>query len=271
MCNLLIDVIMSNSFKVSENMDKHKNKIVDQFTKQATPFSKVAGHLSSINRLIGLSAVDKNSTVLDVACGPGLVASEYAKLVSSVTCVDITPKMVNLAKEKMADLKLENTKFSISDFYNLPFQDNTFDCVVTRYSFHHLLDTKKALEEMIRVCKVGGKVVVADVAINPNSSRRYDELEKLRDPSHTHALTTKEFSNLYKDSNLNSIFKDIYYVDIELEDQINASFPEDGSEQKIRNIIKKDVGLNLIGINVRSINNQFWYSVPIEIYSGVKS
>ena len=65
---------------------------------------------------------------------------------------------------------------------DLPFADRTFDAVVTRFSFHHLEDPKKALDEMVRVCRPGGRVVVCDVyTTTADQAAEYDRLERLRD------------------------------------------------------------------------------------------
>ena len=60
----------------------HNDLIIDQFTKQAIPFTQNAAHSAeyAIKRLVTLSNVSKNDTVLDVACGSGLVSCGYLKV-----------------------------------------------------------------------------------------------------------------------------------------------------------------------------------------------
>lgn len=69
---------------------EHDALIVDQFTKQAVPFTQLKGHLDSVQTLIEWSTVASDDLVLDVACGPGLVACEFAKVARRVTGIDIT-------------------------------------------------------------------------------------------------------------------------------------------------------------------------------------
>src|SRR5262249_57315235 len=75
----------------------------------------------------------------------------------------------------------------------LPSPDASFDAVVPRFSFHHLLAPAKALAEMVRVCRAGGRVVVCDVyTTTAEQAAEYDRLERLRDPSHVRALRLEE-------------------------------------------------------------------------------
>ena len=81
-----------------------------------------------------------------------------------VTGIDITPAMIEQAMKRQRGKSLENLTWSVGDAVSLPYTGNSFSLVITRYSFHHLLAPEKALSEMIRVCRPGGRVMVADVA-----------------------------------------------------------------------------------------------------------
>ncbi len=90
------------------DQQKHDAEIVNQFTKQAIPFTQKLGRFDSIQMLIELSKVASNDFVLDVACGPGLVACEFAKVSRHVTGIDITEKMIEQAKKRQMELGLTN-------------------------------------------------------------------------------------------------------------------------------------------------------------------
>jgi 2-polyprenyl-3-methyl-5-hydroxy-6-metoxy-1,4-benzoquinol methylase len=77
-----------------ENTRKHIEKVVDQFTKQAIPFAELNIHLDSMELLVEMSEVNDKDEVLDVACGPGLVACEFARHGLHVTGIDITEAMI---------------------------------------------------------------------------------------------------------------------------------------------------------------------------------
>ncbi|WP_052293514.1 hypothetical protein ACMC5R_10420 [Deferribacteres bacterium DY0037] len=123
---------------------------------------------------------------------------------------------------------------------------------------------------MIRVCKPEGRVLVADVALNPEHSAAYDKLEIIRDPTHTHALTTEEFYKLFQTDSLQNCTQTSYEIDIELESQIRASFPAEGDEKTLRDMITNDIGVNRLGINARRSGDEIIYTVPIGVYMGYK-
>jgi len=255
---------------MSSHSDSHNERIVDQFTKQSIPFTKVGSHFDAVETLVALSKVKKTDVVLDVACGPGIVTCAFAQQSSRAVGIDVTPAMLEVAQQRQVEQHLSNLEWKLGDANELPFDDESFDVVVTRYSFHHLLNPAAALREMMRVCKPHGVVLVADVAIADQKSAYFDELETLRDPSHVHALTETEFDQLIRQSGLRNCACTGYPVDISLDAIMNASFPNPGDEEIVRKRITEDVELNNLGINVRRVDNKIVYSVPIVVYVGTK-
>lgn len=248
----------------------HEERIIEQFSRQAIPFTQVPGHHDALQTLVELSGVGKDDEVLDVACGPGLVACEFARHARHVTGVDITPAMIEQARQRQGEQRLENLSWNIGTASPLPYPDHSFSLVITRYSIHHLLNPQEALQEMIRVCRPGGTVMVADVAMPTAKSAAYDHLELIRDPSHTHALTEEEFEALFQHSGLTHCRRSAYGVTIGLETQIKASFPKPGDDQVIRELVTADVGVDSLGINARKEDGRIVYTVPIGVYVGRK-
>src|SRR5947208_7622122 len=108
---------------------------------------------AGIVRLIREAArVGPGSRVLDVACGPGLVALALAEAAGHVTGLDLTPAMLDKARQLQRRSGLANLSWDLGRADALPYPDGAFDAVVTRFSFHHLTDPAKALAEMARVC-----------------------------------------------------------------------------------------------------------------------
>ena len=254
----------------------HDSTIIDQFSLQAIPFTEIPGHHDGTQLLVLFSGVTAEDSVLDVACGPGIVTCEFAAHAGAVTGVDITPAMIDQAARRQGELGITNIDWQTGTVTSLPYPDNSFTLVITRYSFHHLLDPVAALAEMIRVCRPGGRVLVADVAVPADKSKAYDRLEILRDPSHVHALTEPEFDELFTKSGLQGCRRTAYRVDIELDAQLRASFPNPGDESLIREMVTADVGVDHLGINTRWVSaddggSKIVYTVPIAVYLGVKA
>jgi len=248
-------------------MSTHKASIIDQFTRQAIPFAQVPGHTNeeSLQLLLNMTEVSNQDTVLDVACGPGIVACAFASLASHVTGIDITPAMLEQAQSLAQRFGLTNLSWQQGEGEELPFADCSFSIVLSRYAFHHCLNPDAVFSEMIRVCRPGGKILIADVALPSSKVDAYDHLEKLRDPSHVHALSLEEFQNLAIASNLQNVRIDFYKVEIELEQQMAASFPNPGDEDKIRQIFRDDIGVDQLGINVHWRGDEIYYAVPITV------
>jgi ubiquinone/menaquinone biosynthesis C-methylase UbiE len=253
-----------------QDMENHRSTIVEQFSQQAIPFAKVPGHLDSIQLLVELAEVGKRDFVLDVACGPGLVACEFARNSRQVIGIDITPAMIKQAESRQLQENLENLSWRVGEAIPLDFPDDTFSLVITRYSFHHLLSPQVALQEMIRVCQPGGRILVADVAMPADKSAAYDRLELMRDPSHTHALSQDEFEGLFFGSGLLDCRQAAYGVEIELEGQLAASFPSPGDKERLRDMIIADIGVNRTGVHPRIAGNVVSYTVPIAVFVGRK-
>lgn len=253
-----------------DNSSKHIEKIVDQFTKQASPFVQLKIHQDSMELLVEMSEVNDKDLVLDVACGPGLVACEFARHASHVTGIDITEAMINLAREKALSTNLSNVTWKIGNAVPLPFDDDSFSLVITRYSFHHFLEPPKALEEMIRVCKPGGRVLVADVCVKDEHSAEYDRMEKLRDNSHVHALTESEFTNIFQLSGLTDVKRSGYGLDTEVGHLLDASTHSSSDRGKIMEIITSDIGVNKLGINARYDGEHLVFTFPISVFAGMK-
>ena len=99
----------------NENGVSHNDIIVSQFTKQALPFSQMAQHSNQygLELMFELSDPQIEDKVLDVACGPGIIACEFANKVNHVTGIDITPAMIEEAKNLQRERKIDNVELEV--------------------------------------------------------------------------------------------------------------------------------------------------------------
>ncbi len=98
--------------------------------------------------------------ILDVGSGAGQIAGhliKYADPNARLTCFDLSPEMLRRAKKL---LKSERPRFLIADLSQLPFADETFDCVTCGYVLEHLPDARAGLAELARVMTPGGKMLL---------------------------------------------------------------------------------------------------------------
>ncbi len=251
---------------------EHQAAIVDQFSRQAVPFSQQQAHSkeSFLNLLLEMSGVGPADTVLDVACGPGLVACAFATRAQQVTGIDLTPAMIARAREIQQEKRLTNLAWQIGNVLPLPFPDASFSLVVSRYSFHHFLDPQAVLAEMVRVCRPGGTVLVADVTMTPEKRDCFDVEEKLRDPSHTRTLTPAEFLQMAAELKLREIRHQFIKSARNLEAHLKASFPNPGDDEKVRQIFRDDLDKDALGLGAHWQGDQIHFAYPIIILVGRK-
>src|SRR5262245_8675912 len=185
-------------------MSSHRDRILDQFTRQAVPFSTAPGirDEAALRLLVEASRAGPDDTVLDVACGPGLVVGAFARVARHATGIDVTPAMLARAREVTAGLA--NVTFDQGNVLPLPYADATFSIVVSRFAFHHFQDSAAVFGEMRRVCRPGGRVVVCDLTASddPAKAANFHRIEMLRDPSHARALTLEELGALFTSNGL---------------------------------------------------------------------
>jgi|SRR6476646_8502292 len=98
-------------------------------------------------------------SVLEVGCGPGDFAIYLANQGASVTAVDFSPKAIEIAQEK-ANYQEKSVKFQVADAQSLPFDSNFFDLVVSCECLEHVPVPQLALNEISRVLKPSGKLVL---------------------------------------------------------------------------------------------------------------
>jgi ubiquinone/menaquinone biosynthesis C-methylase UbiE len=250
---------------------KHNENIKEQFSKQAISYTAVAAHRDSLEVLIEMSGVSKEDTVLDIACGSGIVTCEFAKHAHHVTGIDITKGMLDEAYKMQLINNLTNINWILDDVVPLQFMDNQFSVVVTRFSFHHFMDYEKVFDEMIRVCKHNGTIMVVDVVLPTEQVKAYEQMEKLRDSSHVGALTFEKFDALFQGQKIKESNKYYYEMPIELETQMNASCLLDSEKEVLRLMITQDVGKNNLGVNINIIEGKYYLYYPICIYVGKKA
>jgi len=252
---------------------EHERRIVEQFTRQAIPFSEVPAHsnAAALQLMLRQSRAGPDDAVLDAGCGPGIVACAFAPYVRHVTGTDVTPAMVERARATAQRAGIGNVDFREGDMGRQPFPDGCFSLVLTRYTFHHLLDPAAALDEMVRVCAPGGGLMVVDAAVEPPFAAAYDEAERIRDPSHVHVLPPSEFPRLLARAGLREVETSLYKLEIPLEQQLAASFPDPGGEERLRRIFEEDVAANRLGVGAHRRDGGIHYFVPCVVASARKA
>jgi len=177
-------------------MSDHDQLIRSEFSRQADVMAQAAifNDANVLARICDAGRLTRSSRVLDVACGPGIVVEALARVAGEAVGCDITPAMLDKARERCNRAGLANALFAPGRAEALPFEDGSFDVVVSRSAVHHFRDPVAVFREMARVVKRAGRIITVDVqsAETPEEAALHNALEILRDPSHVRMLPRSE-------------------------------------------------------------------------------
>ena len=102
----------------------------------------------------------RGAKVLDCACGTGELSLATAKKAESVLCTDNSEKMLNVARQKAEKKGIENIGFERRNIFHLDDPDETYDIVIAGNVLHLLDEPEKAVKELYRVTKRGGRILL---------------------------------------------------------------------------------------------------------------
>ena len=166
----------------------HASLVRDQFSPQAAAYVTSAVHAEGedLEALASLIAGHGKARALDLGCGGGHVSFRVAPHVGQVTAYDLSESMLAAVAKAAGERGLKNIVTRQGSVERLPFDDGSFDFVLSRYSAHHWHGFPAALREARRVLKPAGRAVFMD-AISPGPTlldTYLQTVEMLRDPSH---------------------------------------------------------------------------------------
>jgi arsenite methyltransferase len=128
-----------------------------------------------------MGALQPGEDVLDVGCGAGmdsLVAAQMVGATGSVTGIDMTPEMVAKARGSIAEMGLGNVTVVEGSAEHLPFDDASFDVVISNGVIDLVPDKDAVFSEITRVLRPGGRIQLADVTIqNPVSEESKRDID----------------------------------------------------------------------------------------------
>lgn len=173
----------------------HLDLVRTRFTRTARDFAQFA--LTTRNkeagRLVDLAAPRGDEVALDLACGPGTFTRAFAARVRHMCGLDLTRAMLDEARVATARAGLANVTFACGDANALPFADSALGMAVCAYSVHHFLEPARAIGELARVVRSGGRVALADIIVPAGADADWNNrIERARDASHARTLTRGE-------------------------------------------------------------------------------
>jgi ubiquinone/menaquinone biosynthesis C-methylase UbiE len=213
---------------------QHDDLVRQSFERQVSLFSgpdslfakRIPGPQSWIEPL------EPHMTLLDVACGAGHAADPLAPHVRQVVGIDLTRALLDIGAQRLREAGIENVLLQEGNAEALPFVDQSFDIVFCRAALHHIGDPKRAVAEMMRVCRVGGRVVLMDL-LAPSSDdeirTRFDDVHRRIDPSHRRAFTEGEIAALLPGGTDGLVYAETS----ELRFPVDAAFTDQTQQERV--------------------------------------
>jgi ubiquinone/menaquinone biosynthesis C-methylase UbiE len=191
--------------KVFQEILMSKTLVQEQFGKTAASYLTSKPHAlgKSLERMVALTAPQKDWRMLDIATGGGHVAYAFAPHVARAWATDITQEMLDQVKAEAGKRGLANVRTTYAKAEALPFEDESFDLVTSRIAPHHFDSIPAFLGEVHRVLKAGGLLALVDNVVPAGSTGDYvNAFERFRDPSHLRAWTMEEWRDALKAAGL---------------------------------------------------------------------
>lgn len=162
----------------------------------ASPVHAQGDDLQTLAGIVrGRAGAHAQTRLLDLGCGAGHVSFHVAPHVGEVVAYDLTPEMLDVVARAAAERGLSNIATRQGVAESLPFEDESFDYVFSRFSTHHWRDLDAAMREVARVLKRGGIAAFVD-AVSPGPpllDTYLQAVELLRDPSHVRDYSRAEW------------------------------------------------------------------------------
>ena len=173
--------------------------------------SEVHAQGADLQRMVELVQQGRYNHAIDLGCGAGHVADMIA--------YDLTPQMLEQVELQARERGLSNLITRQGDASSLPFEDSTFDVVLSRYSAHHWQRPQTAVHEVVRVLKTGGVFILSDIVAPdaPLQDTFLQTIEYLRDTSHVRDYRIVEWTTWFQAAGLTVIVDREWMLPIEFD------------------------------------------------------
>ena len=221
-------------------------RVKQQFNRQAEQFAswEVTGNEVNLERFSRFCELRAEDRVLDVACGSGNMAIHCAPGVAAVDGVDISERMITLARVEAQRNNLKNVKFCVAGVERLPYADGQHNLVMSRAAFHHFADPGRVLDEMLRCCRPGGRLCIQDIIAygDPEIDAYVEKLERAIDASHFRTLPRAEFTEAFVRAGLAAVRGVEFHIRLDLNNYVGHAVQSDSMRKEVDRLIH--AGLN---------------------------
>jgi len=248
------------------NKEKSINSARERFDHElhTGEYKMVHENSDHLNLLLKLCNIEENEKILDLGTGNGYVAFELAKKYPNISIVglDITESSINRNNKIVESDNLKNIKFYSYDGMNLPFEDNSFTKVVSRYAFHHFPELVKMIKSLHKKLANQGQIILSDVlTYDSDTSHFIDSFQALKKDGHIHFYHLDEINMLLTTNGFT--MSDIFFNEISFSRELTEEYKcllehiseEIKKEYKIQ-IHDNKVFITVTGYSIKAIKNE---------------
>ena len=183
---------------IRDSIEKTKQGFEESF-KADSFYNKQTRDERHLKLILACLKVEPGMRVLDLGTGTGYLAFPLADKYKRAQVVGLDIVEAALAKNRRQAVvdRLDNLTFASYDGMKFPFDDASFDVIVTRYALHHFPAIRDTFGEISRVLKPGGTLFVSDPAPNDDDTERFvDEYMQMKKDGHIKFYTKQEWLDL---------------------------------------------------------------------------
>lgn len=243
--------------------NKPQDYVAQTYNPRADKYVSSQVHASGpdLEHVKSLLGGQSSASLLDLGCGGGHVSYTAAPLVKNVIACDISPTMLEAVQKTAQEKSLQNITTQKAPAEVLPFLDEQFDWVISRFSSHHWHDLAQGIKEIHRILKPTGTAVLIDTIapLDKATDSFLQTIELLRDHSHVRNYNLAEYTALFSIYGLK--LTSITQRDLELEftSWVNRTKPAEVSIQAI--IELQQTAPNHVKENLK-LQNDYSFSLP---------